>query len=104
MSPFTLVVVAALLDIGANFCATRSDGFARRSWAVATLLLIFSAFTLLAQAVQGMDLAVAYASWGAMGIIGTAVVGRLLLGQKLKPVGWCGIALMTASVLLMKLG
>ncbi len=98
------VVFAAMLDIGANLCAARSKGFQHRGWAAATLFLILAAFTALAQAVKGMDLAVAYATWGALGIIGTALLGQLWLGHRLKPVGWLGIALIIVAVGLIKLG
>ncbi|MBY5980791.1 SMR family transporter [Ferrimonas balearica] len=98
------VVMAAALDIGANLCAAKSKGFAHRGWAVATIVLILSAFTALAQAVKGMDLAVAYATWGALGIVGTALLGQALLGHRLKPIGWAGIAVMIVAVVLIKLG
>ncbi|MBY6185798.1 ligand-binding protein SH3 [Marinobacter hydrocarbonoclasticus] len=98
------VVLAAALDIGANLCASKSQGFEKRGWAVATIVLILSAFTALAQAVKGMDLAVAYATWGALGIVGTALLGQALLGHRLKPIGWVGIGVMILAVVLIKLG
>ncbi|MBY5920114.1 SMR family transporter [Ferrimonas balearica] len=98
------VVVAALLDIGANLCAAKSKGFQHRGWATATIVLILAAFTALAQAVKGMDLAVAYATWGALGIIGTALLGQAVLGHRLKPIGWVGIAVIIAAVVLIKVG
>ena len=54
------------------------------------------------QAVKEIDLAVAYASWGAIGILGTAIGGSLLFKQKLKPIGWIGIAVVIAAVVVMK--
>ncbi len=48
-----------------------------------------------------MDLATAYAMWGAIGVIGTATCGRLLFGNRLRPIGWIGIGLVTAAVLLL---
>ncbi len=56
---------------------------------------------LLGQAVRYMDLATAYAMWGAIGVIGTATCGRLLFGNRLRPIGWVGIALVTVAVLLL---
>ncbi len=50
-----------------------------------------------------IDLAIAYASWGgAIGILGTAVGGALLFKQKLKPIGWFGIFVVIAAVVVMK--
>jgi spermidine export protein MdtI len=40
--------------------------------------------------------------WGAIGVIGTATCGRLLFGNRLRPVDWLiGIALVTFAVLLL---
>ncbi|MBO2662817.1 MULTISPECIES: SMR family transporter [Shewanella] len=99
---FGYVVLAALIDIAANMALTRSNGFKRKLWGVLAILLVLSAFTLLAQAVKEIDLAIAYASWGAIGILGTAIGGALLFKQRLKPIGWVGIAVVIAAVITMK--
>ncbi|BCV36475.1 MULTISPECIES: multidrug/spermidine efflux SMR transporter subunit MdtI [Shewanella] len=99
---FGYVVLAALIDIAANMALTRSNGFKRKLWGVLAILLVLSAFTLLAQAVKEIDLAIAYASWGAIGILGTAIGGALLFKQRLKPIGWVGIAVVIAAVIVMK--
>ncbi|AXQ16124.1 ligand-binding protein SH3 [Shewanella algae] len=99
---FGYVVLAALIDIAANMALTRSNGFKRKLWGALAILLVLSAFTLLAQAVKEIDLAIAYASWGAIGILGTAIGGALLFKQRLKPIGWIGIAVVIAAVITMK--
>ncbi|AYV14080.1 MULTISPECIES: SMR family transporter [Shewanella] len=99
---FGYVVLAALIDIAANMALTRSNGFKRKLWGALAILLVLSAFTLLAQAVKEIDLAIAYASWGAIGILGTAIGGALLFKQRLKPIGWVGIAVVIAAVITMK--
>ncbi|UZD56842.1 SMR family transporter [Shewanella algae] len=99
---FGYVVLAALIDIAANMALTRSNGFKRKLWGALAILLVLSAFTLLAQAVKEIDLAIAYASWGAIGILGTAISGALLFKQRLKPIGWVGIAVVIAAVITMK--
>lgn len=99
---FGFVVLAAFIDILANMALTRANGFRHKRWGVLSLLLVMLAFTLLAQAVKEIDLAVAYASWGAIGILGTAIGGSLLFKQKLKPIGWIGIAMVIAAVVVMK--
>ena len=57
----------------------------------------------LAQAIRGMDLSVAYAVWGGVGLVLTAVVGALAFGQRIRPAGWLGIALVVAGVVGLKL-
>lgn len=99
---FGYVVLAALLDIAANMSLTKSRGFEHKGWGISAIVLVLAAFTLLAQAVKEIDLAIAYASWGAIGILGTALGGWFLFKQKLKPIGWVGIFTVIVSVIIMK--
>ncbi|EMT5434510.1 multidrug efflux SMR transporter [Stenotrophomonas maltophilia] len=95
------VICSALIDVAANMMVARSEGFRRWRWGVGAIVMVWIAFALLGQAVRYMDLATAYAMWGAIGVIGTATCGRLLFGNRLRPIGWVGIALVTAAVLLL---
>ncbi|WP_054670479.1 SMR family transporter [Parasalinivibrio latis] len=99
---FGFVVLAASLDIVANLALAKSNGFHKLGWGILALVLVMAAFTALSFALHGMELPIAYASWGVIGILGTAVGGWLLLDQKLKPVSWVGILLLIISVVLMK--
>ncbi len=99
--PFILAVLAGLFDVAANLASSKSEGFSRKGWGVLSILLVLVAFALLAEAVRGMDLAVAYGILGATGIFGTAISARLLFKQKLKPIGWVGLALVFGAVLVL---
>ncbi|WP_455271394.1 SMR family transporter [Rhizobium herbae] len=98
---FLFAVLAGILDVAANLASTKSNGFARRGWGVLSILLVLAAFALLVEAVRGMELAIAYAILGATGIFGTALSARILLGQKLKPVGWVGLTLVFGAVIVL---
>ncbi|KQR67806.1 ligand-binding protein SH3 [Rhizobium sp. Leaf384] len=99
--PFVLAVLAGLFDVAANLASSRSEGFSRKGWGILSIVLVLIAFAFLAQAVHGMDLAVAYGILGATGIFGTAISARLLFGQKLKPIGWVGLALVFGAVVVL---
>jgi spermidine export protein MdtI len=92
------VLASAIIEVGANLMLEKSDGFRRRSWGIGAIVLVWLAFGLLGQAVKGMDLAVAYAMWGSIGILGSAIGARLLYQQRLKPIGWAGIGIVAAAV------
>ncbi|MFQ1594423.1 SMR family transporter [Aeromonas veronii] len=103
MSPFVIVLGAALIDIGANMAINRSKGFRYKGWGFLGIMLVLGAFTLLSEAVSGgpIDLAVAYATWGAIGIVGTALGGLLFFGERLKPIGWAGMMVMALAVVML---
>lgn len=93
------VTLSAFIDIGANMMVARSKGFQKLGWGFGAIILVWIAFALLGQAVKTMDLAIAYAMWGAIGVVGTAASGRILFGHRLKPIGWFGIILVTTAVI-----
>lgn len=99
---FFLVALSGILDIIANLALAKSDGFKRLWWGILALLLVDSVFLLLALALDlGMELPVAYTLWGAIGILGTALGGYILFKQRLKPIGFVGIALVLVAVYLL---
>ena len=102
---FAMAMLAGVADVGANLAATASDGFAKRSWGLLSIFLVLLAFGLLGQAIQGIDLAIAYAILGTTGILGTALCERVLYGQRIQPIGWLGLAcVLTAMMLLQSSG
>ena len=98
---YGFIVLAAALDVGANLLMEKSDGFKHKRFGVPALLMICLAFTLLAQVTPYIDLAVAYVSWGAMAILGTVLSARFLFGQRLNRIGWLGILVIFAAIILL---
>jgi spermidine export protein MdtI len=98
---FVLAIMAGVLDIGANMASVKSEGFSKRGWGVLSIVLVVSAFGLLAVAIRGSDLAVAYAVLGATGIFGTAICGRIFFGNKLKPIAWVGFIMVIGAVVVL---
>ena len=81
------------LELVGTMLLKRADGFRRRWPGLAGLGCVLASFATLAQALKGMDLSVAYALWGGVGILATAALGQLLFRQRIRLVGWCGVAL-----------
>ncbi len=95
------ILVAAGLDIVANLMLAKSEGFKRRFYGISAVVLVLLAFSCLAYAVRGMDLSVAYALWGAFGILGTSLGGWALFGQKMRRTAWIGIAVLVGGIALL---
>lgn len=96
--PAVFVVMAALLDIVANLCIAKSRGFSRPVWGFASILLIWTAFFTLGFAVKEIDISIAYSAWGAIGVLGTVLLGRVIFRQKISPRSMVGVAMVIAAV------
>ena len=51
-----------------------------------------------------MDLFIAYAVWGVLSILGTALAVRLVFGHRLNLTSWLGVGLLILAILLIRLG
>jgi spermidine export protein MdtI len=94
---------AIVLEITANIFLKFSDGFRRKIYGLLSLAAVLAAFSALSQAVEGIDLSVAYAIWGGFGVVATLAAGWILFGQRLNYKGWVGLALLIAGMVMIKL-
>ena len=77
----------------------------RRAWYVVVAVAYVLAFTFLSAALDaGMPLGVAYGVWTALGVVLTALLGKVLFKEPFTPVMWLGVGLIMAGVLLVELG
>ena len=102
-APFLWLLLAVVLEIGGTYLLKLSDGMTRRKMGAGGIVLVMGAFAALAKAIEGMDLSVAYAVWGGAGLVITAIIGALVFGQRIRPVGWLGILLVVCGVVALKL-
>ena len=102
-TPLLLLALAALMDVAANLLLKHSDGLRRPLPAVGGIALILMAFTLLGIALNSVPLGVAYAVWGGLGIILTALLSLRVDHVRFTARGWAGLGLILGSVLLMHL-
>ncbi|MGB3071239.1 MAG: multidrug/spermidine efflux SMR transporter subunit MdtI [Ottowia sp.] len=100
---YLFMAAAILLEVAANVLIKYSDGFRRRAIGVLGIAAILASFTALSQAIKGIDLSIAYALWGGMGIFLTALAGRVLFKQELNRLGWSGIGSIILGILVLKM-
>ncbi len=96
-----LVFGAALIDVIANLLLKASNGFRKIGYGISSIVMVVIAFYLLSLALNFMDLAVAYSSWGAIGIIGTILGGRLFFDERLNTIGYVGVVAVLSAVVLL---
>lgn len=97
------LLLAVATDVIANIFLKKSNGFHNKKYGFASLGLIGVAFLFLAQALVTLDLSIAYAVWGALGILLTTCVDKAFFGLRIKPLGFAGIATMISGIVLLKM-
>lgn len=95
--------LAVVLEIVANIFLKFSNGFKRLWIGVLSLIAVLGAFSALAVAVKGIELSIAYALWGAFGVVATVAAGWILFNQRLNYKGWGGIILLITGMVVIKL-
>ncbi|AGF71245.1 DMT family transporter [Corynebacterium halotolerans] len=98
------LTLAIILEVAATL-SLRMAVASRRVWYVAVAVGYILAFTFLSAALStGMPLGVAYGMWTALGVVLTALLGRVLFKEPFTPVMWLGVGLIMGGVLLVELG
>src|SRR5699024_976857 len=101
--PISLLAGSAALDVYANYSVKRSVGFSRWGWGFLALASIIVAFVVLSFAVRYLPLGVAYAVWGSLGMVGTALLDIFIFRSPLGKKGWVGIFFIVAGMLLLNM-
>ena len=96
------LTAAVLLDILSNVLLKNSAGFKHKLWGCSAIMCILAAFFFLAQAVKTMDISIAYALWGAVGILLTSFIDVVFYHVKLRLSALLGILCMITGVILVQ--
>jgi len=91
-----------LLDITANYFLKLSDGFKNKLPGVFAIALVAMAFISLGQAVQSIQLSIAYATWGAGGIVGTLLVDKYMFGETIGRRSQIGVPLLISGIVVLQ--
>jgi multidrug transporter EmrE-like cation transporter len=104
MSFHWLILLAAIAVEIVATAALKSFVSAPLLVAILPLLLIGLSFALLSVALRVIPLAVAYAVWEGLGIVGIAVAGHWLFGEHLTPGRIAALAAIIAGIVLLERG
>ncbi|WP_237059653.1 quaternary ammonium compound efflux SMR transporter SugE [Microbulbifer sediminum] len=80
-SPWFLLVLAGLLEVGWAIGLKYTDGFSRPLPSVLTVLTMVASFYCLARALTEIPVGTGYAVWTGIGAVGTAILGIVLFAE-----------------------
>ena len=100
---WVLLLTAIGVEVAATANLPRTQGFRDPAWTVAVLGGYAVSIWLLSLVIKHISVSVSYAVWSGLGTAGIAVVGVLLLGERLDLVKAAAIALIVAGVVLLNL-
>jgi len=98
-----LLVLAGLLEIVWAVGLKYTDGFTRFWPTVITVLAMLVSLALLGAAMKTLPVSTAYAVWMGIGVVGTAILGTIILGEPATFGRLLSISLILAGVIGLKL-
>ena len=103
MSPWLMLVIAGLFEIGWAVGLKYTEGFTRPAATAATLGAMVVSMGLLGLATRTLPVGTAYAVWTGIGAVGTAALGMALFGEAATPARVVSIGLVVAGIAGLKL-
>jgi quaternary ammonium compound-resistance protein SugE len=99
---WTLLLLAALLEVGWAIGLKYTSGFTKLWPSVWTLLAMVLSMGLLGWSARTLPIGTAYAVWTGIGAAGTAVLGVYLFGEAASVMRLAGVGLIILGVALLK--
>jgi quaternary ammonium compound-resistance protein SugE len=75
------LIIAGLLEVVWASSLKYTDGLTKPIPSLITLAALTASFILLAQALKTLPIGTGYAVWTGIGVVGTAIVGSIFLGE-----------------------
>lgn len=100
---YGLLGLAIITEVIGSIFLVKSEGFSKLFPSIMVVVLFSIAFYLLSQVIKTIPLGIAYAIWGGVGIVLTAIVGYVLFKQTLDAPALLCIALIVSGVAIINL-
>ena len=104
MSAWVALAIAIFSEVIATSFLKASDGFSKLWPSIIVIIGYTSAFYFMSISIKSIPVGVTYAIWSGTGIVLIALVGWLVMGQKLDWPAILGMSLIVAGVLVIQLG
>ena len=103
LAAWTLLLSAITVEVGATAALPRTHGFRDPLWTVLVLGGYALSIWLLALVIRNIPVSVTYAAWSGLGTAGIALVGVVLLGERMDLVKAAALLLIIGGVLVLNL-
>lgn len=100
---YILLALAIVFEVTGSTFLVKSEGFTQLVPSILVVVFYVISFYLLSQVIKTIPLGVAYAIWGGVGIVLTALIGFLIFRQSLDLAALIGIALIIGGVIVMNI-
>lgn len=100
MMGYLYLAAAIFMEFLGTTCMKQSNGFSHVNYTLGTLICYGLCFFALSMSLKSIDLNIAYATWGGLGIILAAAVSRFYFHETITPLGLFGIILIVTGVVL----
>lgn len=101
LTAYGALAAAIVLEVIGTTLLQKSAQFTKLLPTAGMVMFYVASFYLLSQALKGMPLGIAYAMWGGLGIVLTALISVFYLKQSLDLAALAGIALIVTGVIVM---
>ena len=98
---YAVLALSIIAEQIGTACLEASAGYTVLKFTVLTILLYTFTYFTFCKILSRINLAVAYATWTAVGSIGASLMGVFIFGQSMSPKGWASIAVMVIGVFLL---
>ena len=103
MINYCFLALAICAETVGTILLAKSDGFTRFGYTASSLLSYGVSFYFLSLALRTIPVGVAYALWGGLGIVLISIMGIFVLHQRLTMPTICGIGLIMAGIVVIRL-
>lgn len=100
---YILLAISILTENLAASVLTATKGFTKLKPSLICIVSYLICFGTFGIALLQINLGVAYATWGAVGMVFTTVAGYLLYNQKLTKIGFASLILIIVSIVILNL-
>lgn len=98
---YLYLALAIVLEVLGSSFMKASDGFSKLLPTTITIIAYIACFFFLSQTLKSIPLGIAYAIWGGLGIVLTALISVIIFKQSLDLPAIIGIILIVAGVFVM---